>query len=95
MTFRLTREAEEDILAIYRESFDRFGVDQAERYYLELTACFGLLASQPQMARLRAEFDPPLRAHFHSSHVITYIEAEAGILILRLFHARQDWRHLI
>ncbi len=95
MTFRLTPKADEDVVAIYGESVARFGVRQAERYYQELTECFALLASQPHMARKRIEFDPPVRAHFHASHVITYIEVDDGILILRLFHARQDWRHLI
>ncbi len=36
-----------------------------------------------------------MRAHFHRSHVVAYVEIEGGILILRIFHARQDWRNVI
>ncbi|OYW64476.1 MAG: hypothetical protein B7Z40_13610 [Bosea sp. 12-68-7] len=77
------------------EGIHRFGVRQARQYRDELLDCFGLLASQPKMARLRTEFHPPLRAHFHRSHVVAYVEIEGGILILRIFHARQDWRNVI
>lgn len=95
MSFRLTPTAEDDVLAIYAESKDKFGVRQAERYYQSLVTCFGLLGAQPRMARQRLEFDPPFRAHFHASHVVAYIEADHGILILRVFHAHQDWPNLM
>ncbi|HEY5797935.1 MAG TPA: type II toxin-antitoxin system RelE/ParE family toxin [Bosea sp. (in: a-proteobacteria)] len=95
MSFRLTPAAEDDVLAIYSESKAAFGIRQAERYYQGLIACFGLLAGQPRMARQRLEFDPPFRAHFHASHVIAYVETAEGILILRVFHAHQDWPNLM
>ena len=95
MSFRLTPAADDDVLAIYAHSKSTFGVRQAERYYRELIACFGLLADQPRMARERLEFEPPFRAHHHASHVIAYIEAGPDILILRVFHAHQDGPKLI
>lgn len=47
------------------------------------------------MARERPEFTPPIRAHFHGSHVVAYVETDDGILILRIFHAKQDWPSLM
>lgn len=95
MGFSLTPDADEDVIGIQFESINRFGVRQARRYRTELLDCFALLASHPKMARERTEFDPPFRAHFDGSHVIAYVETDDGILILRVFHARQDWPNLI
>lgn len=95
MRFDLTPKAEEDLVDIQVEGINHFGVRQARQYRNELLDCFGVLASQPKMARLRTEFHPPLRAHFHRSHVVTYVEIDGGILILRIFHARQDWPNLL
>jgi toxin ParE1/3/4 len=47
MTFRLTREAEEDVAAIYRYSFKNFGEAQADTYHDGLTGCFHLLVDTP------------------------------------------------
>jgi toxin ParE1/3/4 len=95
MRFGLTPKAEEDLIDIQIEGINRFGIRQARQYRDELLDCFNLLASHAKMARLRSEFHPPLRAHVHRSHVVTYVEIEGGILILRIFHARQDWPNVI
>lgn len=80
---------------IYAEGIAQFGVRQAESYHASLKECFSLLASQPRMARQRTEFQPPFRAHFHGSHVVAYMEVDRDILILRIFHVRQDWTKLM
>ena len=95
MGYRLTPEADEDAIDIYADSITLFGLRQAEQYRDGLLQCFALLASQPQMARQRMEFDPPFRAHAHGSHVIAYIETGSDILILRIFHARRYWPNLL
>lgn len=58
---------------------------------MELERVFALLADQPRMARLRTEFVPPVRIHPHAAHVIVFEETDAGIVILRVRHGREDW----
>ncbi len=95
MAFELSRKAVDDLEQIYRESLAQFGLRQAERYYELIFEKFELLSDYPQLARLRLEFAPPVRAQLCESHVIVYVENGHDILIVRLFHARQDWAHLL
>lgn len=91
MTYRTTVGADEDIAAVYVAGALRYGVEQAERYQDGLFTAFTLLATHPQMARLREEFTPPVRLHPYQAHMIVYIEDGPGILIVRVLHGRQDW----
>lgn len=89
--YRFTRAATDDLVAIYLEGLDRFGVAQADRYHDGLQRTFAFLAETPRAARLREEIDPPVRAHPFKAHIIVYDEADDGVLILRVRHGREDW----
>ncbi|WP_339740514.1 type II toxin-antitoxin system RelE/ParE family toxin [uncultured Maricaulis sp.] len=92
MRYRLTRAAEADLVGIYREGAVRFGVAQAEAYFVALIASFERIAANPRLARLRMEIDPPVRIHPCGSHIVIYREAALdGIEILRIRHGREDW----
>jgi toxin ParE1/3/4 len=91
MGYRLSRKAEDDLIAIYRTGIDEFGLAQAERYFAGLEQAFALLAVYPRAARERREISPPVRAHPHKSHLIVYIVEGDDVLILRIRHAREDW----
>lgn len=43
------------------------------------------------MARERLEISPPVRVHFHGSHVIVYAVEGDDIVLLRVLHERRDW----
>jgi toxin ParE1/3/4 len=93
--YRTSSAADQDIIDIYVQGAALFGRAQAERYHQNLARIFTLLAANPRMARLRTGFTPPVRLHPHQAHLIAYVEDDAGILVLRVLHARQDWlRHL-
>ncbi|QDX24800.1 type II toxin-antitoxin system RelE/ParE family toxin [Sphingomonas suaedae] len=89
--FRFTRAATDDLLAIYLEGLERFGLAQADRYNDGLKRTFAFLAETPRAARLREEIDPPVRAHPFKAHMIVYEEVDDGVLILRVRHGREDW----
>ena len=91
MTVRRTKQADRDIIAIYRRGVTEFGVTQAERYHAGLSALFELLAANPRIARERIELSPPVRLHPYGAHLVAYIEHGGGILIVRVLHGRQDW----
>lgn len=91
MSYRLTRRAEEDLIQIYVASVEVFGETQAERYQDALEAAFDLIGEFPEMARERAEYDPPVRIHPCKSHVLIYLIEPEGPLIIRVRHAQEDW----
>jgi toxin ParE1/3/4 len=91
MGYKLSRKAEDDLLAIYRIGAAEFGTDQAQHYFAGLEDALDFLATYPRAARERLEIDPPIRAHPHKSHLIIYIIQGDDILILRVRHAREDW----
>ena len=91
MSYRTTEQADEDIVGIYLQGERLFGVTQAERYQDGLFRTFALLASQPNMARLRNEFTLPVRLYPYGAHVVVYTATGDHILIVRVLHGRQDW----
>ena len=90
--YRLTEQASEDLIAIYVQGHDQFGIRQADRYQDDLTEVFETLALYPEMARLRLEFDPPAHIYPHRSHVIVYERETDGIVIIRVRHGHEDWQ---
>lgn len=95
MPYKLTPEADHDLIEIYVHGFQTFGEPQAERYFSELEACFHVLSETPLMCRDRTEFTPPVRIRHHGRHLVIYILHTDGILIVRVLHDSMDvQRHL-
>jgi len=59
VTYRTTRQADQDIIDIYLWGCREFGQPQAERYHEGLAATLDLIAGNPRIARERTEFNPP------------------------------------
>lgn len=92
MSFKLSVEAEEDIIAIAEQGVRMFGAGQAKRYHDELFAIFDLIAVNPRIARERHEIDPPIRIHPFKAHLIVYrIEDDETIFVIRIRHGHEDW----
>ena len=95
MTYRTTRQADQDIIDIYLRGCREFGQRQAELYHEGLARALDLIATEPRIARERREFTPPVRLHPYRSHLIVYVLDDAGVLIVRVLHGRQEWeKHL-
>jgi len=90
MPYKLTREAENDLVEIYGYGFERFGETQAEKYFSELEDCFQLLSETPLISREREEFNPPVRLHHHGRHLVIYVIQDGRILIVRILHDSMD-----
>jgi len=82
--------AEQDIEGIWNDGAERWGVDQADRYFDGMVNLFDLLSEQPEIARLRDEFSPPVRIHPYGSHIVVFEIVETGIAIIRVLHNRRN-----
>ena len=92
MGYRLSRAAEEDVIALYGEGVLQFGQAQADRYLVGLERAFRFLADYPYAARVRVEIDPPVRCLAYGVHMVIYLaDASERALILRIRHSREDW----
>ena len=48
-SYKLSVEAENDVIRIYEYGFYKFGLIQADKYYNELFECFNKIAKNPSM----------------------------------------------
>jgi len=93
--YRLTKEADADIAALYEYGIIDFGLEQAQSYVLGLYERFEVLAETPNLGRSAAEISSSLRRLNYRSNVIFYCHSDDGILIVRILRAEMDFeRHL-
>jgi len=91
MKVRLTPAARADLRAIYREGVRLFGQVQAARYIAVLEQALRFIGDFPLAVRLRPEFNPPLRVHPVSAHIIVFDVAQGEVIVVRIRHGREDW----
>jgi toxin ParE1/3/4 len=92
-TYRLTRQADADLKAIYRYTRRTWGKAQAAHYASQLQQRFRMLADNPHTGIRRDELQPTgLHSFVHGSHVIFYQPQSYGVLIVRVLHGSQDVR---
>lgn len=90
MPYKLTPEAENDLIEIYVFGFQNFGETQAEKYFSDFEDCFQLISKTPLICRERTEFSPPVRIHHHGRHLVIYLIQDDQILIVRILHDSMD-----
>lgn len=93
--YRLSNEAEQDLLDIYLYSHETFGEEQADKYLSGLENAFQMISCSPRIGRERTDIDPLVRCIEHGKPVIFYDLYEEHVLIVRVLHGRMDVkRHL-
>lgn len=88
--FSVSQAANADIRSIAIYTQDTWGRDQRRRYLNGLNEKFEMLAAMPEMAAERWDFRPPVRIHHYEKHLIIYVIADNGILIVRVLHQNMD-----
>ncbi|TCL91089.1 toxin ParE1/3/4 [Rhizobium sp. PP-WC-2G-219] len=92
MPFKLSVEAEEDIVAIAEQAVRVFGSLIARQYHDELFAVLELIASNPRMARERHEIFRPVRIHPFKAHIVVYrVRDDGSIFVIRIRHGYEEW----
>lgn len=94
-SYTLSQKADADIEQIAAVSLQRWGLARAEKYILSLHDAFNRLADFPELGRDASHIRHGYRATEITSHIAFYRTTEAGVLIIRVLHARMDpRRHL-
>ena len=92
----LSGKAEDDIIEIYRFSYEQFGESKADKYLFSLEDTFLNLAKNPMLGRA---IDMIRRGYFryeYASHSIFYIQKNARTIhIIRVLHNRMDMKRHI
>ncbi len=86
----LSKAAEDDLLNLFRDGADRFGIDAAARYRDGIKRSLTLLASHPQSGRARPDLALKVRSRAYRSHIIFYVADGAGVLVVRVLHAAMN-----
>ena len=86
---RVSREAEEDLLEIWRYISER-NESAAIRLITDINAKYETLLEFPGMGRSREELGPGYRSFVVGNYVIYYRLIEDGIEIARVLHGSRD-----
>jgi toxin ParE1/3/4 len=91
-SYELSVEAAVDIESIGDEGMASFGFAQALKYQLALESRFELLAQFPRIGMPTYDLLPGLYRFPYQSHMIFYTMAAEGVFIVRVLHARADFK---
>lgn len=91
MAVKLSNAAQRDLFDIALDGLDKFGPRQAEIYETGLVKCLDTLDRNPRIGSEHDDYVPPVRMFPYQSHVVVYRIEDAGIFIIRICHAREDW----
>lgn len=87
--YRLTQQAENDLLNIALYGIEQFGVERSRRYYNKLKERFDKLAEQPELYPLVEHIRKEYRRSVCGVHSIYYKIDQDGVEIVRVL-SRQD-----
>ncbi len=92
MKYVLSRKAEDDLVGIFLDGIQNFGIAKANEYHSKLEASFEFLADNPLAAPERRELLPAVRIHPVGVHLVIYrLESSERLFIIRVRHSREDW----
>ncbi|MEO1638799.1 MAG: type II toxin-antitoxin system RelE/ParE family toxin [Pseudomonadota bacterium] len=88
-------QAEADIADIWAYTDEIWGQQKAADYLAALEQMLQSVAAFPEMARLRSDFDPPVRIHPFRKHLIIYQTDGTMLDVIRILHSRSNWAQFL
>ncbi len=89
--YKLSRKAEIDLAELYEFGVYKFGLPQAQKYFLGMHGVFQVLGENPNLGRDASEFIENLKRFTYESHTIFYLQTANGLFILRVLSQRMDY----
>ncbi|MGI9363364.1 MAG: type II toxin-antitoxin system RelE/ParE family toxin [Parasphingorhabdus sp.] len=87
--------ARADLRRIGRETVNRWGEAQKERYLAKITARIKTLAFQPNIGTARDDLDRGVRSAVAGKHLLLYRIIDDRVHILRVVHQNRDLKREI
>ena len=86
--YRLTPDAQSDLIDIRRFTLDRWGEAQSKKYLSELRQTLRLLAETPSLGKPRPDVGVDVLSFPHVSHVIYYVLHAQQLVVFGVLHKR-------
>jgi len=87
--------ARDDLIGIWRYSFDEWGEAQADKYLAEIEAGINQLQNHPHLGKDRDDVRAGYRSLRVNRHIVYYVPTPSVIRVVRVLHAQMDPdRHL-
>ncbi len=84
--FRLSSDAQTDLINIRHYTLKNWGSEQSEKYLTELQQTIELLAASPKMGKKRADISTEDLSFPYASHVIYYALQSDCLLVFAVLH---------
>ena len=94
-SYLLTPAAVGDLEAIWRYGAETWSPDHADSFIDKIDIALKRLVAAPEMARLRTEFNPPVRIQVVERHLIVYRISGDHLEVLRVLGGNQDWQRIL
>lgn len=88
LSYRLTPDAQTDLIEIRRFTVKQWGTAQSQKYLLELRQTIRLLAETPSLGKSRPDVGSNVLSFPHVSHVIYYVVHEQQSIVFGVLHKR-------
>ena len=93
--FRLTPDAQTDLIEIRRFTIRQWSKAQSQKYLSELQQTIRLLAETPSLGKSRPDVGPNVLSFPCSSHGIYYVVYEQQLVVFGVLHKRMvPFNHL-
>ena len=91
--YRLSRQADKDLLDIITYTKGKFGTSQTRKYLLEIDSVVKRLLSNPYIGKRRPEIRPDICTFPVGAHLIFYQQDDNQLLIVRILHKSRDYQN--
>lgn len=88
LVFRLTPDAQDDLIEIRRYTLQQWGAEQSQKYLREIRNTIGLLAETPALGKLRPEVGANVHSFPQGSHIIYYVVHNQQMVVFGVLHKR-------
>ncbi len=94
--YKLSQQADDDLLQIFIEGMGKWGYKQAEKYADDLHDCFNMLADYPDMGTTREDLNEVPQSFMKGSHIIIYRIVDKDLIeIATILPQRMDIENLM
>ena len=88
--YKLSKQAEQDLTAIWDYTVEQWGESQADAYLQAIQSAIRLLVGNPEIGPSREVLRTGYRSYCHGKHVIFYRPYSYGVRVIRILHQSME-----